>query len=258
MTEEKGVVLSASEISFAKPVETPFGKMRFLTYDEYLSLDSHLGWVAQNVLHIYYMIRNTIPKHEKEELKALKTMKEHSLRELVLTYPQIINSYQIVLGHMLDINDYGKELETFIPVLADIMSNDESFLLMRDYIMKMNLLREDKVSPNHKIQELFERDRKINKERYKNSPESTDIVFSVASLTPNSLESIRQMSPLQVHNLYARVSADKDYERNISYAIAGADIEIESWAKKIDLFEIKDTSISKAEFDQRNAGMFKQ
>jgi hypothetical protein len=258
MSEHIQVTLSDSEISFKKPVETPFGLMRFLTYDEYLDLDSQLGWVGQNVLHIFYLIRKTIPKENKQELKKLNQIKELSLRELVLEHTEILSAYQIILSYMLDINDYSKDSETFIPVLADIFSNDDSFLLMREYIMKMNLIKEEKVSPNPKLQEIFDRDKEVNKAKNKDTPTNSDIVFSVASLTPNSLDDVRKMSPIQVHNIYARISADKDYERNVLFATVSNEVEIESWAKKIDLFEIKDTSISKSAFERNSAGMFKQ
>lgn len=256
------IKLTDSQISFASPVDTPFGKMRFLTYDEYLELDAHLGWIGQNSLHVYYLLRSTIPKDDKnkfkEGLKEIKKVKEASLREIVLDFPQILTAYQIVLSHMLDQNEYAQTTDSFISVLSDIFSTDESFLLIRSYIMKMNLIKEEKVSPNPKIQELFERDREINKVRFKDTPTNSDIIFSIASLTPNSLEKVRQMSPIQVHNIYARISADKDYERNVLFATVSNEVEIESWSKKIDLFEVKDTSISKSQFDQRNAGMFKQ
>lgn len=257
MTEPKDIILTDSQMSFKKPVETPFGTLRFLTFDEYLDMQNELGWIAQNVLHLYYMILKNIPKENKEERKAARAIKELSLRDLVFDHEQILFAYQKVLCLMLDQNDFIGDLEALKDVLTDIFSKDETFLLMRAYIMKMNLLREEKVSPNAKIQELFERDREVKSKTQKDIPTHTDIVFSVASLTPNPLDKVMQMSPIQVHNFYARINADKDYERNILFATVSNEVEIESWAKKIDLFEIKDTSISKAEFDQRNAGMFK-
>lgn len=257
MSEPITVTLTDSQMSFKTPVDTPFGKLRFLTFNEYLDLQAELGWISQNVLHFYYMILNTIPKEKKEERKQFREFKEYSLRQIVLSYDIVVEAYQKILCLMLDENDFINDEKMLSDILTDIFSQDESFLWMREYIMKMNLLREEKVSPNAKIQQLFERDRENSKRQTKNSPTLSDIVFSVASLTPNSLAEVQQMSPIQVHTFFARINADKDYERNILFATVSSEVEIESWAKKIDLFEVKDTSISKTEFDQRNAGMFK-
>lgn len=258
MSEKIEITLTQSQLTFKKPVDTPFGKLRFLTFDEYMDFQDDLTWIAQNVLHLYYMFLKTIPEHDKESRKKFKEFKEHSLREIVLTHEAILYSYQQVLLLMLDENDFSNDPQSLNNILVDIFSHDETFLLIREYIMKMNLLKEDKVSPNAKIQQLLERDREVNNRiNINKTPTLSDIAFSVSGLTPHSIEEVRQMSPIQVHSLYARISADKDYERNVLFATVSNEVEIESWAKKIDLFEVKDTAISKSAFDQKNAGMFK-
>lgn len=258
INERPEIVLTDTQIAGAKPVETPFGTLRHLEYEEYLDLSGELGWIAQNTLHFYYMILKTIPKHHKEERKKAKEFKNNALRDIVLTYEQVALAYQQILMKMLDQNDFAQDPETYAKVIVDIFSQDESFLLIRDYIMKMNLLREEKVSPNPRLQEIFERDKEFNKVKFKDAPSSSDIIFTVASLSPNPLEKVMKMSPIQVHNIYARLSANKDYERNVLFATVSNEVEIESWAKKIDLFEVKDTSaISQAEYEQKYAGMFK-
>lgn len=258
MSEQIKITLTDSQLSFKKPVDTPFGKLRFLTFDEYMEYQDELTWIAQNVLHFYYLFLKGIPEHDKEKRKQFKEFKTYPLREIVLTHENILYAYQQILLLMLDENDFSTDPESLNRVLVDIFSHDETFLLIREYIMKMNLLKEDKVSPNARIQQLLERDREVNNRINSNkTPTLSDIAFSVSGLTSHSLEEVRQMSPLQVHSLYARIAADKDYERNVLFATVSNEVEIESWAKKIDLFEVKDTTISKSAFDQKNAGMFK-
>lgn len=258
MNEEFQVKLTDRQLSFKKPVDTPFGALRFLTFDEYMEFQNELTWIAQNVLHIYYIMLKTIPEEDKESRKKFKEIKEYPLRNLVWAYEMIRESYEIIMIKMLDQNEYAQDPKTFKNVILDIFSQDESFLLIREYIMKMNLLKEDKVSPNAKLQQLFERDREVNNRAHGDiTPTLSDIAFTVASLTPHTIDEVELMSPIQVHTLYARISANKDYERGILFSTVSNEVEIESWAKKVDLFAVKDTSISRNAFEQKNAGMFK-
>lgn len=252
------IKLTESELLFAKYVETPFGRLRFLTYEEYLNLSKELTFITYNVLHFYYMILNGIPKHRKKERAEVEPFKELSLQTIVMSYPDVYDSYYMVLAHMLEPNEFINEPEKFMKVFTDIMANEEAFLMMRAYIMKMNLLKEEKVSPHPKLQEAFERDRKMREIASQDAPNNIDIVTSICALTSHDFEAVSKMTPFQVHNIYARISANKDYERNILFATVSQVENIESWAKKIDLFNMKDTSvISKDDFDSKYGSMFK-
>jgi len=251
------IEIKDSQFIFKHPVTSPFGLMRFLTYEEYMDNQAELSIISQNVLHLFYIFRKSIPVHRKQELKEFDSFKTRELHDIVYEHPELRAAYMKIFILMLDQNEFMRSSEDALMVLQDIFENKDAFLMMRDLIMKMNLLKEEKVSPQPRLQQIFENDKKIKAERDKNAPTHMDILTSIANLGIG-FETLAKESPFQIQMRFAKIAAKEDYRRNILFATVSNEVTIESWARKIDLFEVKDTSaISKAEFDQKYAGMFK-
>jgi len=251
------IELKETNLIFADPVMTPFGSMRFLTYREYMENQQALSIISQNVLHLYYIFRKSIPPHDKEALKEFKSFKERDdLHNIVFDNGELRNAYIKILYLMMDKNETINNADDMLAILTDIFENKSAFLDIRDLIMRMHLLKEEKVSPNLRLQEIFERDKKIKAEQEDNSPTHMDILASIAD-RGFTFEQLSEETPFQIHMRFAKIAAVEDYRRNVLFATVSNEVTIESWAKKIDLFEVKDTSISKAEFAQKSEGMFK-
>lgn len=250
------IEIQDSQYIFAKPVMTPYGIMRFLTYEEYMDNIQALSVISQNVLHLFYIFRKSIPIHRKQELKEFDSFKDRDLNDIVYEHQDLRAAYMQILVLMLDQNEYIQTSDDLLLVLQDIFENKEAFMVMRDLIMKMNLLKEEKVSPQARLQQIFENDKKLRAAKDKDAPTHMDIIASIANVGI-SFEELAKETPFQIHMRFAKIAAKEDYRRNVLFATVSNEVTIESWAKKTNLFEVKDTSaISKAEFDQKYAGMF--
>ncbi|MFJ7915851.1 MULTISPECIES: hypothetical protein [unclassified Lysinibacillus] len=233
---------------FGETVNTKFGSIRFLTYREYLSHAAEINLIAQNSLHIYYNYRNQLKEAMADEssLKALMEIKEADLLEIVLSTRQLLNAYLKIFQLVFDGNE-EKQYEI-------IFESSESFHFVRRLIMDMNVITEDKVSPNEEIQRAIERSRRFKQQ---SSQEQTfvDIVTSIVASTSNSFDDVCRMNIFQVYAIYARVGAIYNYQTSTLFATVAEKVNIESWNKHIDLFKLEDDVISKNEFDKKFGGL---
>lgn len=233
---------------FGEPVETEFGVMRFLTYREYLTNLSEIGLISQNTLHIYYSFKKqlTALKASESAFKELEELKEAELLEIVLSTQQLLNAYLKIFKLVFDGNEdmqYNK-----------IFENSENFKFVRSLFMDMNIVVEEKVSPNEEIQRAIERSRRLKQQT---SQEQTfvDIVTSIVASTSNSFEDVCNMSVFQVYSIYARIGAIFNYQTSTLFATVAEKVNIESWNKHIDLFESESDVISKSDFDKKFGGL---
>lgn len=233
---------------FGEPIDTRFGTIRFLTYREYLSNMSELSLITQNTLHIYYYYKKQIDKNDTETLNALKQMKDADLLEIVLSTKQMFNAYSKIFKLVFDGNK---------GMVADrLFSSVEVFDFIRKLVMDMNVLTEEKVSPNEEIQNAIERSRRVKQQ---NSEEQSfvDIVTSIVASTNNSFEDVCNMNVFQVYATYARIGAIFNYQTSTLFATVAEKVSIESWNKHIDLFSTEDDAISRKEFESKFGSLLK-
>lgn len=236
---------------FGETVQTHLGKIRFLTYREYLTIMPELSLVTQNTLHIYYQYKKQIDANknsDNEVMEALKELKESELLEVVLSTQQMLNAYLKVFRLVFDMNEDNP--------IEQIFSNVDNFNFIRRLVMDMNVLTEEKVSQNEEIQKAMERSKRVKQQ---NSEEQSfvDIVTSIVASTSNSFEDVCNMNVFQVYAIYARIGAIFNYQTTTLFATVAEKVSIESWNKHINLFESSDDVISEKEFKNKFGGLLK-
>lgn len=237
---------------FGLPVDTKFGEVRFLTYPEYILNIASINIISQNVLHFYYLFSKDLKPNDKQAVEEVESLKGRTLIEIVLGIESILQAYIDIFKLVLDVNDYSKNNEEFIEVVKDIFSSEENFDYMRKIIMDMNLIKEDEVSPNPEIQQFIDNDKKFQAAKNKDAPSFMAIVTSIVASGAATFKDVKEMTPLQVNSVFARIGSIINYQTTTLFATVSSDVTIESWAKKIDMFEVKNSStISKSEFDSK-------
>lgn len=232
---------------FGKPIKTPYGEVRFLTYPEYLENQNKLSIISMNVLHFYYHFKKQFPNPSEEEKQYLKQIKESKLLEFLINNPQILQCYVHIFEDVITF-DNGKSL-------VDIFENENDFLALRKLIMDMNILVEEDVSPNEEIQEGIERGKEINKVKTEKQT-FEDIVTSIVAGTSNSFEDVCKMTVYQIHATYARLGAIFNYNTTTLFATVSNEVDIEPWNKNINLLEKSDKDIKRSEFEKKYGEMF--
>jgi hypothetical protein len=59
------------------------------------------------------------------------------------------------------------------------------------------------------------------------------------------------MTVLQLYSVFYRLGAFKNYETTTLFATVSGDVKIESWSKKIDMYERETSRIKKQDFDKK-------
>lgn len=233
---------------FGETIQTKLGILRFLTYREYLMLMPELSLISQNTLHIYYQYKQQIATDDTGVIEALEALKETELLEIVLSTQSMLNAYLKVFRLVFDVN------EEFM--LEDVFSSVMNFNFIRKLVMDMNVLTEEKVSPNEEIQKALERSRRV---KQNNSEEQSfvDIVTSIVASTNNSFENVCNMTVFQVYAIYARIGAIFNYQATTLFATVAEKVSIESWNKHIDLFSSEDDRLSRDEFNSKFGSLLK-
>lgn len=256
------------------------GYVRFLKYKEYLSLIEELSYIKMSVLHVYHLYRKML-KDSKEDLEGLEAIKEESLIAIVLNQETFFSAYQKIFSTVLDVNDsdstwspelvtlWEEEKSTYESIYGEssfektlthkalelIFSDEDLFMSFRQLILDMQMLVEDHVSPNPEIQAGIEASRDL-KNQDSDGLMPLDIVTSIVAGTSNSFEEVGNMTVLQVNSIFYRIGAFKNYDANIIFASAGADIKIEPWSQSIDLYKKEEVGIKEKEFNKKFGGMF--
>lgn len=228
-------------------------KLRFLSYKEYLLNMGHLSMIGQNVLHLYHQYRKMIDKKDTKLLRELDELKEANLYDIVLQSPDLMSSYLMILE--LKLSSYEKdEIEEILPLL---FGSRDVFMEMRRLVMDMEMLVESEVSPNPEVQRGIDMSREIKLKNNENSTGVADILTSIVAGTAISFKDLQNMTVIQVNSLFQRIGAFKNYDTTTLFATVSADVKIESWSKKIDLYEQEKSNIDKKEFDKNYGSLLK-
>ena len=231
---------------FGEDVETKFGTIRFLTYREYLTNMPELSLITQNSLHIYYYYKKLIPSDNNEMLNSLLEIKEAPLLEIVLNSEEMLKAYLKIFQLVFD--------KSSNRAFDDILKDNENFMFVRNLIMDMNALTEEKVSPNEEIQKAFERSRRV-KQRDSEDLSFVDIVTSIVASTNHTFEQVCNMTVFQVYAIYSRIGAIFNYQTTTLFATVAEKVNIESWNKHIDLFKTEKDALTRKEFDKKFGGL---
>lgn len=244
-------VLNKDLFILAEPIETQFGKVRFLTFMEFLKYGQMLNLMSMNSLHFYYSYKKDVqsfpPKERDEFLVEIEKIKSQTLHELAIKTEAILNAYVEIFCLVLE-EEYANRVE-------DIINDEEAFMGMRQLIMEMNFLTEDPVSPDPEIQSYYE-DRKKVKLRESGKQSTSDVITSIVAGTSNSFEDIKKWTVIQVYGIYYRIGAFKNFDTQTLFATVSSDVKIESWSKNIDMFEQDQLGIGYKDFDKQYGGLF--
>ncbi|RKJ67867.1 hypothetical protein D7X33_24675, partial [Butyricicoccus sp. 1XD8-22] len=226
---------------------TKFGKVRFLTYKEYLTHLPQLSLISMNNLHIYYYYKKAITGLSEEDIKSLEELKNTSLYEIVISTPQFLQTYIDIFNMLIE---FDVDIE-----ITHIFENKDDFMGIRKLIMDMNVVTEEDVNPNEEIQRSIERSRRVKQHE---SPKQTfiDMVTSIVAGTPHSFEDVYNMNVMQVYALYARLGAFFNYQTSTLFATVAEKVNIELWNKHIDLFEKESHSIEHGKFKKTTGSIF--
>lgn len=232
---------------FGEPIETIFGKVRFLTYREYLTKQSQLSLMSMNSLHIYYYFKDIDKDISKEELEELKKLKEAPLLDIVKDIPVFKEAYQTIFSMVVD---FKEDFDC-----SHIFEASDLFMSMRKLILDMNMMVEPLVSPNEEIQKGIERSRNFKRKKADNIT-FIDIVSSVAISISKSPTEVGNMTVIQVLSSYYRFSKFQNYNTTTLFATVSEKAEIEHWSSHIDLWEQETDGIDKDEHDKKYANIF--
>jgi len=232
---------------FGEPIETIFGKTRFLTYREYLTRQSQLSLMSMNSLHIYYYFRDADKNITKDELEELQKLKEIPLLQIVMDISQFKSTYEDIFKTLIDFKENTS--------VNEIFADNDVFMQMRKLILDMNVTIESEVSPNEEIQKAIERSRRV-KQTESEKQSFVDIVTSIIASTSNSFEDVCNMNVMQVYAIYARIGAIFNYQTSTLFSTVAEKVNIELWNKHIDLFEQKSDTLSENEFKSQFGGLF--
>lgn len=259
---------------FGKPIFIQgIGYMRFLKYEEYLENFGDLNTMKMNVLHIYHQFRKMLENEDKSVLDDLEDIKKESLFDIVLSQNPLINAYIKILSLTLDENDKNqswdknlieteaKDDEVTPPMtraLTLILSDAELFMSVRQLVLDMQMMAEDAVSPNPIVQKRLVEKREMEAVQG-NKTTPTDIATSIVAGTSISFSQIVKMTVIQVNAIFYRLGAFKNYDANILFMSAGADIKnAGSWSQNIDLFKEEEQGVKGKEFERKFGSMLKK
>lgn len=245
--------IDRDEFIFGLPIDTEYGKIRFLKYIEFTKYKVETYLFNQNVLHIYYMYRKDA-EGDKEKIELIEPLKEAKLFELVYGLPQFKQAYVTLLGLVLDMN--GFDSETLNQIVEEILNNEEKFNYYRKLIQDMNLLKEVDVSADETTQKYIEMARQAKDEN--GQPNSIlNIIASLAVATSHRFEELANMTVMQVTAMYYKLNQFKNYETSTLFATVSNDVKVESWSEIPDLFKPESLTIDGKDFSKKYGGLTK-
>lgn len=221
------------------PIDTEIGKCEFLKVKDYPDLFMDLQTIGMSKLQIIH--KHMEINKDGSITEFINELNKHSLYEIMISIPQLTQAYYKVF-----IKVFGDE-ET----VGDI--HEKNFDNIRNLIMDMNCIKEEKINPNPEIQRAIERSRRV-KALDGEKLTFADMSSSIVAYSGKSYNDLNEMTIYQFHMTYHRIAQIKNYDTSTLFATVSADnINIESWSKHIDLFAEEKHAMSENEF-KRNIG----
>ena len=246
-----------------EPVDSPIGKIRFLTVSEYMTLAPELNGISLNNLHIYWFYHDHLKKQkaEKEIMDKLEDLKNLSTYEIILSDESLFLNYVEILKTVLYHDNINEDFDIEDDISTRIQlffSEQEIFDQVRKLILDMNLKQEEPVSSHPMIQEGYNRAKRFKENTNKNGTTFNDIITTVVVGGNMSFAEATKLTVLQLYAIFYRIAAFKEYEATLLYSTIPTDdpVEVQSWSKHIDLWEQESTEKDAAETKRRLGGMF--
>lgn len=245
--------LDKDEFIYGLPIQTEHGLVRFLQYIEFTKYKIEAYLFNQNVLHIYHMYEKDMDS-DVDKIELVNSIKESTLREIVVTLPQFRHAYLTIFSLIFDTNNYSED--ELMGVIEDIMFDEDKFTYYRTLIQDMNMLIEDKVSEDKTTQYYIELARKAKSENGQ-SNSILNIVTSLVLSSSYTFEQIAYLTVIQVNALFFKLNQFKNFEMTTLFATVSNDVKVESWAEVPDLFKKESLTIDGKEFNKKYGGLTK-
>src|SRR5690606_20641865 len=155
---------------------------------------------------------------------------EQILEDLTKVFSLVTHKEVLFFAKNENEDDYGFKLET-----GEII-NKYNYDLVRQVIMKQNLMFEQKVYKDKIVQSVMH---KVFEARAKNSikMEFEDMISTVSVFTGKHYWDLAEYTVYQLKTDFNRISKFKAYDTSVSAKIAGSDEKIEHFAENVDLFK---------------------
>ena len=222
------------------PIETPIGMCHFVQVKDFPDLCNYLNILSTSRLKIIYGYQKLNIKPE--TLGFVKTL---PLFEMVRHAPDIKKAYTNLFTFIF------KDENAFIRI-----QDAETFDYIRQLIMDMNCVKEEKINPNPEIQAWVDKSKRL-KAQEDGGMEFDDIVSSVATYNGLGYTSVNEMTIYQLYATFHRIASFKNYDTNTLFATVSTEkTDIESWCKHIDMFIEEKNGLSREEYEKMKKGIF--
>lgn len=238
---------------FGEPIETFYGTFRFYSYKEYIENLSSLAVIKTTSLGFYYAVRSDMKKNNATlaELQELKKTQDITLFEHVKSRPEIAQHYTKVFDDVLK-----SDLFDSFSYEVIVQLKEEDFLNMRNIVLNMNMLKEEKMSPSPTVQDRLDKDREF-KSKNSSSPNTETMFSALFVYTGKSYNELRELTAYQVISTYYRIHAINNFNTSVIFASVGAEIDWKSWDENNTIMDEQIEGMSGAEFNKNIGGLFK-
>ena len=225
-----------------EPIETAIGDCRFFTVREYRKVSQDLSMMSLSKDHIInLMCREKNP--EPEYVAFVNHLMTLSLYEIVQRLPEFKEAYDRIFKSAFSNGGWEK-------------INAGTFTKIRELILKMNCVTEEKINPNPEIQAAIERSKRV-KAREGGDLKFGDLVSSIAMYSGIPYKEINDFSIYQLYMSFHRISHIFNYETTTLFAtVPGSKVKIENWSKTVDLYEEDKHSVAYDNFKKTTGSMF--
>lgn len=225
------------------PIETEIGLVDFIKVKEYPDYYQELYLFSMSKEELIYRLSEVNKNGSLNEL--IELIKPLSLFQISTMLPDLANAYYKIFTRVFNSEDSLSKI------------NESNFDYYRKLIMRMNVLKEEKINPNPEIQRAIERSKRL-KVAEGDRITFADIVSSVVGYNGLSYKDINEFTLYQLYMTYYRIANIKNYDTSTLFATVSAEkINIESWSKHIDLFEEEQHAFTVEQFDKKVKSVFK-
>jgi len=213
------------------PIDTPFGKCHFVKVKEYPDF-----LIYQNLLSI-----------SKDKILSIHKQQGYNIDEIkdelsLFAWICLIPDFRIMYGELFDF--VFKEKGVF-----DKIETEEDFYSIRQLIMDMNCIKEEKEIKNPELKAWLEKGRELK--AGDNPIYFEDIVSSIVAYTGHTYEQVNEMTLYQLYMTFNRIAQLINYDTSTLFATVSTEkINIESWCKHIDFNVEKEEGMSREKFEK--------
>ena len=224
-----------------EPIETAIGDCRFFTVREYQKVSQDLSMMSLSKDHIINLMckeKNPTPEY----VAFVNHLMTLSLYEIVQQLPEFKYAYDRIF-------------KAAFPNGGSEKINAGTFPKIRELILLMNCVTEEKVNPNPEIQAAIDRSKRVK------ASEGAKLKFSdlVSSIAMYSGITYKQINDFTIHQLYMsyhRISYFKNYDTTTLFAtVPGSKVKIDNWSTHIDLYEEDKHAVDYKEFKKTTGNM---